>query len=71
MPLSYILKKNPFAAGSLSNKYNYFPILIKLIDAAESLSVQVHPNDDYALKNENEYGKTEGWYILDAEKMQK
>lgn len=44
-----------------------FPILIKLIDANQSLSVQVHPNDEYALEVENEYGKNEMWYILDAE----
>ena len=43
-----------------------FPILIKLIDAKEKLSVQVHPGDDYARRVENENGKTEAWYILDA-----
>ena len=42
----------------------YFPLLIKLIDAKENLSVQVHPSDEYALKNENSFGKTEMWYIL-------
>ena len=44
-----------------------FPILVKLIDARENLSVQVHPNDDYALSRENEYGKNEMWYILEHE----
>ena len=44
-----------------------FPILIKLIDAKSNLSVQVHPNDDYALTNENEYGKNEMWYIIDSD----
>ncbi len=44
-----------------------FPLLIKLIDAAEKLSVQVHPDDAYALKHENELGKTELWYIIDAD----
>ena len=39
-----------------------FPILIKLIDAKDKLSVQVHPNDTYALENEGELGKTEMWY---------
>ena len=43
-----------------------FPILIKLIDAKQKLSVQVHPNDDYALKKEGEYGKTEMWYVVDC-----
>ena len=44
-----------------------FPLLIKFIDAKQNLSVQVHPNDDYALENENEYGKNEMWYVIDAE----
>lgn len=47
---------------------NKFPLLIKLLDAQKRLSVQVHPEDDYALANENgELGKTEMWYILHAE----
>lgn len=44
------------------------PILIKLIDAKQDLSVQVHPDDDYALKNEGQLGKTEMWYVLSARK---
>ncbi len=44
-----------------------FPILIKFIDAKGSLSVQVHPDDDYALSVENQYGKNEMWYIIDCE----
>lgn len=44
-----------------------FPLLVKIIDAKDDLSVQLHPNDDYALKHENELGKTESWYILAAE----
>ena len=43
------------------------PIIIKLIDAKENLSVQVHPPDDYALAHENQLGKREMWYILDSE----
>jgi mannose-6-phosphate isomerase len=43
-----------------------FPILCKIIDAASDLSVQVHPNNEYALKQENSFGKDECWYILDA-----
>ena len=42
------------------------PVLIKLIDARQPLSVQVHPDDDYALRNENSLGKTEMWYVLAA-----
>lgn len=44
-----------------------FPLLIKFIDAKGNLSVQVHPDDDYALEYEHEYGKNEMWYILDCE----
>ena len=44
-----------------------FPILIKLIDAKQKLSVQVHPDDAYALENEGELGKTEMWYVVDCE----
>ena len=47
------------------------PILIKLIDANKDLSVQVHPDDEYALKQENSLGKTEMWYVLDAKKDSK
>ncbi len=43
-----------------------FPLLVKILDAADDLSVQVHPDDDYALKHEGEFGKTECWYIIDA-----
>lgn len=44
-----------------------FPLLVKILDATEDLSVQVHPNDDDAKKMENEnYGKTECWYVLDC-----
>lgn len=43
------------------------PVLIKLIDARDKLSVQVHPNDDYAWRVEGEPGKTEMWYIVDHE----
>lgn len=44
-----------------------FPLLIKFIDANGDLSVQVHPNDDYALEYENQYGKNEMWYVIDSE----
>ncbi len=43
-----------------------FPLLVKMISAASDLSVQVHPNDVYALRNEDTLGKTEAWYILEA-----
>ena len=43
-----------------------YPLLIKLIQANDTLSVQVHPDDEYARAHENSRGKTECWYILDA-----
>lgn len=43
-----------------------FPLLVKLIHATDALSVQVHPDDVYAKREENELGKTECWYVLDA-----
>ncbi|MEM7299226.1 MAG: type I phosphomannose isomerase catalytic subunit [Bacteroidota bacterium] len=46
---------------------NEFPLLIKFIDAAEDLSIQVHPNDELARKRHNGFGKTEMWYILQAD----
>lgn len=53
--------------GENAAKFPFFPILIKFIDAKDNLSVQVHPSDEYALKNEGQFGKTEMWYIVDAE----
>jgi len=53
--------------GEAVAKHRDFPVLVKLIDAADNLSVQVHPTDEYALKNEGGYGKTEAWYIMDAD----
>lgn len=43
-----------------------FPLLLKLIDAKSDLSVQVHPDDDYALEHEASYGKNEMWYVMDS-----
>lgn len=45
-----------------------FPLLIKLINSNEKLSVQVHPDDNYAKRVENSNGKTEFWYVVDAKK---
>lgn len=53
--------------GTNAEKFERFPMIIKLIDAKSNLSVQVHPSDEYALKNENSYGKTEMWYVVEAE----
>ncbi|APX71074.1 mannose-6-phosphate isomerase, class I [Companilactobacillus allii] len=48
-------------------KGKVFPLLTKILDAEASLSVQVHPDNDYAWEHEHELGKTECWYIIDAE----
>ena len=50
-------------------RYNgVFPLLVKFIDANDNLSVQVHPNDQLAMKRHNSLGKTEMWYIIESEK---
>ena len=53
--------------GSKGAKYGEFPLLIKFIDAKSDLSVQIHPDDEYARVHENSFGKTEAWYILDCD----
>lgn len=55
------------AIGEKAAAFPYFPVLIKLIDARDRLSVQVHPDNDYALRVEGEFGKTEMWYVVDCE----
>lgn len=62
----YIEKYGRETIGTACGRFEDFPILIKLIDAKDKLSIQVHPDDAYALKNEGQYGKTEMWYVLDA-----
>ncbi len=54
------------ALGKKAAAFEMFPQMLKIIDAEKSLSIQVHPSDEYALENEGQYGKTEMWYILDA-----
>jgi len=53
--------------GENCKGFPFFPVLVKFIDAQDRLSVQVHPADEYALKHENSLGKTEMWYIADAD----
>jgi mannose-6-phosphate isomerase len=50
---------------------NEFPLLIKFIDANDFLSVQVHPDDELAMKRHNSFGKTEMWYVIQADKGSK
>jgi len=55
--------------GPIFDKFqNEFPILVKFIDANDNLSIQVHPNDELAKKRHNSLGKTEMWYIMNADK---
>lgn len=63
------IKKDFFGIKCVNLKE--FPLLIKFIDANNRLSVQVHPDNEYAMKNENSQGKTEMWYILDCEEGSK
>lgn len=67
--LAWVLKKHPEYLGTHPRTEGELPILIKFIDARENLSVQVHPDDRYALEHEGgQLGKTEMWYVLDATK---
>lgn len=62
----YIETKGREILGTNCKRFLNFPILIKFIDAKDHLSIQVHPDNSYALKNEGQYGKTEMWYIMDC-----
>lgn len=63
----YIEKEGKAVLGTNCARFESFPVLIKLIDAKDNLSVQVHPDNDYAMRVEGEYGKTEMWYIVDCD----
>ena len=63
----YIETEGKAVLGKNCERFEQFPILIKLIDAKDNLSVQVHPNNEYAQRVEGEYGKTEMWYIVDCD----
>lgn len=69
MSLKEVIEQNPQYLGTHPRTKDELPILIKFIDAKKDLSVQVHPDDEYALVHENgSLGKTEMWYVLDADK---
>ena len=62
-----VMGKDAVGTDIYNSEYVNFPLLLKLIDASDRLSVQVHPDDRYANDNENgELGKHEAWYIIDA-----
>lgn len=67
MKLSSFISEHPEAVGSSFKNGASFPVLVKLIDAEKDLSVQVHPDNDYARKHENDSGKTEMWYVISAD----
>lgn len=64
----YLSENGKEVLGWKCQPFDRFPLLIKFIDAKRSLSIQVHPDDEYAMKEEGEYGKNEMWYIMDAKK---
>src|SRR5689334_18326305 len=69
MPLDgYLKQQGNSVFGTNSNGNTELPLLIKFIDARDSLSIQVHPNEEYARKVEGQSGKTELWYIIDCAK---
>lgn len=71
--LADVIKRHPEFLGGKQYESGRadgeLPVLIKLIDAKENLSIQVHPDDDYAYEREHgQRGKTEMWYVVDADK---
>lgn len=65
--LAHCLANHPEWLGSRGRAFPDFPVLVKLIDAADNLSIQVHPDDAYARLHEGQNGKTEMWHVLEAE----
>ena len=65
--LREVYEADPSICGARGAAFKEFPILIKLIDARDNLSIQVHPDEAYARRVENGAGKTECWYILDCD----
>ena len=68
--LSELIKSDilhEYFSEHFKEKYQQFPLLIKIIDAQEDLSIQVHPNDEIALKKHQSLGKSESWIILEHE----
>jgi len=68
--LSELIRKFPeelLGKGVVERFGKEFPILIKFIDAKQDLSIQLHPNDELAKKRHNSFGKTEMWYVMDAD----
>lgn len=68
LTLKDLMEKNREDILGKSIKGDRFPLLLKLINAKDNLSVQVHPDDEYGLRVEGDLGKTEAWYVVEAEK---
>lgn len=65
--LAEVLTKHPDYMGRHAKRFSRFPLMIKLIHACEDLSIQVHPDDEYVADIPDTQGKSELWYIIDAE----
>lgn len=65
--LASVIASHPEYLGTKVEGSKELPVLVKYIDAADNLSVQVHPDDEYARIHENQNGKTEMWYVLEAD----
>lgn len=65
--VEYLQEKGSAVLGENGRRFETFPILIKLLDSKQDLSIQVHPDNEYALKHEGEYGKNEMWLILQTD----
>ncbi|MCM0646986.1 mannose-6-phosphate isomerase, class I [Clostridium swellfunianum] len=66
MKLDELIKKVGSEIIGTSISKEWFPLLVKLINAKDKLSVQVHPDDRYGMQAEGEMGKTEAWYVVEA-----
>lgn len=69
--LSYAMKVYGKKLLGEDSNCDYFPLLIKIIDAKDKLSIQVHPKEDYANKRHHKHGKNEMWFVINAEKNAK
>ena len=66
VPLAELIK-NPAVTGNFAASFTVFPLMIKWIDSQLPLSIQVHPDNDYAMAHDQDMVKTEMWYIIDCE----
>lgn len=67
LPLSQVYTEHPEFFGANCAKYDRFPLLIKFIDTMDDISVQVHPDDEYAKTVSGDWGKAQLWYVVDCQ----